>query len=458
MMNISSGAGQLVKKPDTYNTGYILTIALISALGGLLFGFDISVISGAIPFLKQVFNLSGSSLGWAVSSALIGCIFGPFIAGTPSDKFGRRNMLVLCAVFLGVSAVGSGLANSLTTFFVYRFIGGLGVGMASTLSPVYIAEVSPADIRGKLVSLNQLTIVIGILIAYFTNYLLVGIGPNNWRWMFGSEAIPAVIFLVALFFVPESPRWLYKKNRDDEGFAILSKIAGTEYAGNVSVEIKKTLNNEEKGSFRELLNSNLRFVMVIGILLAILQQWCGINVIFFYAPVIFQKTGLGVDSSLFQTIIIGVVNLTFTILAMQLIDKVGRKKLLMIGSAGMVITYILIGACFYFNFLHGIHVLILILMTIAFYAISLAPVVWVLMSEIYPNRIRGEAMSVATFFLWVASFILTLTFPILQENIGESYTFWLYAGICLIGLLFIIRFVPETKGKSLEELEEDLIR
>ncbi len=458
MTNISSGTGQLVKKPDTYNTGYILTIALISALGGLLFGFDISVISGAIPFLKQVFNLSGSSLGWAVSSALIGCIFGPFIAGTPSDKFGRRNMLVLCAAFLGVSAVGSGLANSLTSFFIFRFIGGLGVGMASTLSPVYIAEVSPADIRGKLVSLNQLTIVIGILIAYFTNYLLVGIGPNNWRWMFGSEAIPAVIFLVALFFVPESPRWLYKKNRDDEGFSILSKIAGTDYAGKVSVEIKKTLNNEEKGSFRELLNSNLRFVMVIGILLAILQQWCGINVIFFYAPVIFQKTGIGVDSSLFQTIIIGVVNLTFTIVAMQLIDKVGRKKLLLIGSAGMVITYILIGACFYFNFLHGIHVLILILMTIAFYAISLAPVVWVLMSEIYPNRIRGEAMSVATFFLWVASFILTLTFPILQENIGESYTFWLYAGICLLGWLFIIRYVPETKGKSLEELEEELIR
>jgi MFS family permease len=197
--------------------------------------------------------------------------------------------------------------------------------------------------------------------------------------------------------------------------------------------------------------------MIIGILLAILQQWCGINVIFFYAPVIFQKTGIGINSSLFQTIIIGVVNLTFTIVAMRLIDKVGRKKLLLIGSAGMVITYILIGACFFFNFLHGIHVLILILMTIAFYATSLAPVVWVLISEIYPNRIRGEAMSIATFFLWVASFVLTLTFPILEEHVGESYTFWLYAAICLLGWLFIFRYVPETKGKSLEELEEELI-
>lgn len=456
MMN--SSAEPVLKQAGQYNMGYILTISMISALGGLLFGFDISVISGAIPFLKQVFNLSGSSLGWAVSSALIGCIFGPFIAGTPSDKFGRRNMLVLCAIFLGVSAVGSGMANSLTSFFIYRFIGGLGVGMASTLSPVYIAEVSPADIRGKFVSLNQLTIVIGILIAYFTNYLLVGIGPNNWRWMFASEAFPAVIFLGALFFVPESPRWLYKKKRDDEAFDILTKIAGSDYAKKISGEIKKTMNNEEKGSFKELLHPSLRFVMIIGILLAILQQWCGINVIFFYAPVIFQKTGIGIDSSLFQTIIIGVVNLTFTLVAMRLIDKVGRKKLLLIGSAGMVITYILIGACFFFNFLHGIHVLVLILMTIAFYATSLAPVVWVLISEIYPNRIRGEAMSIATFFLWVASFVLTLTFPILEQHVGESYTFWLYAGICLLGWLFIFRFVPETKGKSLEELEEELIR
>ncbi len=454
----NSSADPLLKQAEQYNMGYLVTISMISALGGLLFGFDISVISGAIPFLKQVFNLSGSSLGWAVSSALIGCIFGPFLAGTPSDRFGRRNLLVLCAVFLAVSAVGSGLANSLTSFFIYRFIGGLGVGMASTLSPVYIAEVSPADIRGKFVSLNQLTIVIGILIAYFTNYLLVGIGPNNWRWMFASEAFPAVIFLAALFFVPESPRWLYKKKRDDEAFDVLNKIAGFEYAKRISGEIKKTLNHEEKGSFKELLNPRLRFVMIIGILLAVLQQWCGINVIFFYAPVIFQKTGIGIDSSLFQTIIIGLVNLTFTIVAMRLIDKVGRKKLLLIGSAGMVVTYLLIGACFYLNFLHGIHVLILILMTIAFYAISLAPVVWVLISEIYPNRIRGEAMSVATFFLWIASFVLTLTFPILQENVGESVTFWLYAGICLLGWLFIYRYVPETKGKSLEELEEELIR
>ncbi len=455
---MKSSTEPVLKQFESYNMGYILLISLISALGGLLFGFDISVISGAIPFLKPVFNLSGSSLGWAVSSALIGCIFGPFIAGRPSDRFGRRNMLVLCAVFLGVSAVGSGLAQSLTSFFIYRFIGGLGVGMASTLSPVYIAEVSPADIRGKFVSLNQLTIVIGILIAYFTNYLLAGIGPNNWRWMFASEVFPAIIFLVALFFVPESPRWLYKKKRDEEAFGVLKRIAGTGYAEKVSREIRRTLTDETKGSFRELLRPGLRFVVVIGIILAILQQWCGINVIFFYAPVIFQKTGIGISSSLFQTIIIGVVNLVFTIVAMRLIDKVGRKRLLLIGSAGMVITYLLIGACFWFNFLHGIQVLVLVLLTIAFYAISLAPVVWVLISEIYPNRIRGEAMSVATFFLWVASFVLTLTFPILQKNVGESFTFWLYAGICLLGWVFVWRFVPETKGRSLEELEEELTR
>jgi len=431
---------------------------MVSALGGLLFGFDISVISGTIPFIRQVFHLTEVTLGWAVSSALIGCILGTFLAGAPSDKFGRRNLLIVSAVLFAISAIGVGLSWSLDSFVIFRLIGGLGVGMASTLSPVYIAEIAPASIRGRFVSLNQLTIVIGILAAYFTNYLLADIGPNNWRWMYATEAAPALLFFIGLFFVPESPRWLIKRGREDDATSIFKNVGGIKFANKVIDDIKRSLANENKGRLRDLIKPELRFVVILGIVLAVFQQWCGINVIFFYAPDIFQKAGIGIHSALFRTILIGVVNLTFTILAMWLVDKVGRKKLLLIGAAGMIVSYSLIGICFFFHLFGGFYLILLVLFAIAFYATSLAPVVWVLISEIYPNRIRGIAMSVATFFLWVASFLLTLTFPILQNSIGDAYTFWLYAAICLAGWLFVVVFVPETKGKSLEELEDLLIK
>jgi len=431
---------------------------MVSALGGLLFGFDISVISGTIPFIRQVFHLTEVTLGWAVSSALIGCILGTFLAGAPSDKFGRRNLLIVSAVLFAISAIGVGLSWSLDSFVIFRLIGGLGVVMASTLSPVYIAEIAPASIRGRFVSLNQLTIVIGILAAYFTNYLLADIGPNNWRWMYATEAAPALLFFIGLFFVPESPRWLIKRGREDDATSIFKNVGGIKFANKVIDDIKRSLANENKGRLRDLIKPELRFVVILGIVLAVFQQWCGINVIFFYAPDIFQKAGIGIHSALFRTILIGVVNLTFTILAMWLVDKVGRKKLLLIGAAGMIVSYSLIGICFFFHLFGGFYLILLVLFAIAFYATSLAPVVWVLISEIYPNRIRGIAMSVATFFLWVASFLLTLTFPILQNSIGDAYTFWLYAAICLAGWLFVVVFVPETKGKSLEELEDLLIK
>ncbi|HKJ33914.1 MAG TPA: sugar porter family MFS transporter [Balneolales bacterium] len=452
-MNVQSDT-----KVPSFNTTYIFTISMVSALGGLLFGFDISVISGTIPFIRQVFHLTEVTLGWAVSSALIGCILGTFLAGAPSDKFGRRNLLIVSAVLFAISAIGVGLSWSLDSFVIFRLIGGLGVGMASTLSPVYIAEIAPASIRGRFVSLNQLTIVIGILAAYFTNYLLADIGPNNWRWMYATEAAPALLFFIGLFFVPESPRWLIKRGREDDATSIFKNVGGIKFANKVIDDIKRSLANENKGRLRDLIKPELRFVVILGIVLAVFQQWCGINVIFFYAPDIFQKAGIGIHSALFRTILIGVVNLTFTILAMWLVDKVGRKKLLLIGAAGMIVSYSLIGICFFFHLFGGFYLILLVLFAIAFYATSLAPVVWVLISEIYPNRIRGIAMSVATFFLWVASFLLTLTFPILQNSIGDAYTFWLYAAICLAGWLFVVVFVPETKGKSLEELEDLLIK
>ncbi len=396
-------------------------------------------------------------LGWAVSSALIGCILGTFLAGAPSEKFGRRKLLLASAILFAISAIGVGASRSLNSFVAFRLVGGLGVGMASTLSPVYIAEVAPASIRGRFVSLNQLTIVVGILVAYFASYFLADIGHNNWRWMYAVEAIPAILFFIGLFFVPESPRWLIKKGRDNDALSIFKNIGGLDFAKRAISQVKKTLANKEQGRLKDLIRPELRFVVIIGIILAIFQQWCGINVIFFYAPAIFQKAGVGIHSALFRTILIGVVNLVFTIVAMWLIDQAGRKKLLLIGAGGMVVSYILIGICFLFSF-SGFYLVLLVLFAVAFYAISLAPVIWVLISEIYPNRIRGVAMSVATFFLWVASFVLTLTFPILQKSIGDAYTFWLYAGICLAGWLFVLFFVPETKGKSLEELEEVLIK
>jgi len=441
-----------------FNTNYIFAVSAVSALGGFLFGFDISVISGTIPYIRKFLNLTSFTLGWAVSSALIGCILGTFLAGAPSEKYGRRRLLMASAILFAVSAIGVALSQSLTSFVIFRLVGGLGVGMASTLSPVYIAELAPANIRGRFVSLNQLTIVIGILAAYFTNYLLADIGPNNWRWMYAVEAVPALLFFIGLFFVPESPRWLIKNNREEKALSIFRNIGGLHYATHIIKEIKETLANEVKGQLNDLIKPEMRFIVIIGIVLAVFQQWCGINVIFFYAPDIFQKAGIGIHSALFRTILIGIVNLTFTVLAMWLVDWVGRKRLLLVGVAGMIVSYTLIGVCFLFPAVGGIYLVLLVLFAVAFYASSLAPVVWVLISEIYPNRIRGVAMSVATFFLWVASFVLTLTFPILQNSIGDAYTFWLYAGICLAGWLFVVFVVPETKGRSLEELEEILIK
>lgn len=441
---------------NTYNNTYIILLSFVAALGGLLFGFDISVISGTIPFLEKEFELDEVALGWAVSSGIIGCIPGALLAGRPSDVFGRKKVLIASAVLFAISAIGSGIAASLTEFFIYRFVGGIAVGMASILSPLYIAEIAPAPLRGRLVSINQLTIVIGILLAYFNNYLLLDLGEDSWRWMLASETLPAILFFVFLFFVPESPRWLIKKGEDEKALEILSKIGSSAY-GKIELSIiKSSLVNETKSKVKDLFRPKIRIVLLIGILLAVFQQFSGINVIFFYAPKIFEQTGDALDSALLQTILIGVVNLSFTFVAIWFIDRIGRKKLLLAGSLGMTLCYILLGYFFYTDQLNGIHVLVVILACIAFYASSLAPVTWVLISEIFPNKIRGMAMAVATFFLWVASFVLTLTFPIMMEVFEGAFTFWIYAGVCALSFLFVLKLVPETKNKSLEEIEKEL--
>ena len=441
------------------NFRYLLTISLVTALGGLLFGFDISVISGTIPFLQEVFNLNEAMKGWVVSSALIGCILGASFSGQLGDKFGRKKVLLVTSILFAVSAIGSGVANSIPTFVLYRILGGLAVGGASVLAPMYIAEVSPAHLRGRMVSINQLTIVIGISLAYYSNYFLLQIGENAWRWMFAAEAVPSLLFFFALFIVPESPRWLVARNRENDANQVLTKVAGTDFARFELSEIKASLvGNEKRGTLKQLFKKKYSFILFLGIFLAVFQQWSGINVIFFYAPDIFAKANLGVDAALFQTTLIGIMNLVFTILSMQVIDKLGRKQLMLIGAAGMAVCYLIIGFLFSSGRTDDWLLLTFIIITPAFFAFGLGTTVWVVLSEIFPNKIRGVAMSVATLSLWIACYLLTLTFPVFVELFNASNTFWLYAVICIIGFLVILKYLPETKGISLEQLGKKLVK
>ena len=441
-----------------FNKPYIIRLAVTAALGGLLFGYDIAVISGTIPFITKVFSLTDWWKGFVVSGLYIGCMIGAAMSGKMSDTYGRKKMLIISAVLFGISSMGSGLANNLFSFFTYRLIGGLGVGAAAMLSPMYIAEITPASIRGRYVAINQFMIVIGILAAYFVNYLLLPVGENAWRWMFIAEVIPSVLFFISMFLVPETPRWLSKNGQYQKAEFVLNKIGNTEFANKTIADIRSTLDNEDKGNLKLLFTKSMRLVLIIGVVLAFFQQWSGINVIFFYAPDIFAQTGAGVESQLFQTVIIGAMNVIFTIVAMWLVEKLGRKKLLLISSAGMAISYIIIGIIFYTNNLSGYILLIFSLVAVASYSTGLAPVTWVVLSEIFPNRIRGQGMAIATLSLWIGTFTLTLTFPALMAAFKGSFTFWLYAVICILGFIFILLKLPETKGKTLEELEKLLTK
>ena len=441
-----------------YNYRYLLSISFATALGGLLFGFDISVISGTIPFLQKYFSLTEAAKGWMVSSALLGCIVGATVSGRLGDRFGRRIILQICAVFFAVSAVGSGFAETVTGFVLYRIMGGLAVGGASVLAPMYIAEVSPAEIRGRMVSINQLAIVFGISLAYYSNYFLLKLGDESWRYMLASGAIPSVVFLISICFVPESPRWLVKRNHPQKAAHILSKIGNEVYAKKELAAIQGSLSEEvRRGTIKDLLKPQMRFVLLLGIFLAIFQQWCGINVIFFYAPDIFAKSNIGLDSALFQTTLIGLTNLLFTLVAMWAIDKIGRKSLMMIGSVGMAVSYLVVGYLMKTGNTSGWMMMFFILLTIALYAISLGPVVWVVIAEIFPNRLRGTGMAAATFFLWISCYTLTLTFPMIMAAIGGNGAFITYSVICMIGAAITYVYLPETKGKSLENIEMELI-
>ncbi|MGH2643086.1 MAG: sugar porter family MFS transporter [Chitinophagaceae bacterium] len=439
---------------SSYNIRYISTLSFISALGGLLFGFDISVISGALPFITPYFHLSEWGKGFAVSSLYLGCMAGCLIAGSISGKYGRKPGLMLSAILFALSAVGVALSHQIGWFIFFRIVGGLGVGMASMLSPMYIAEISPAEIRGRMVAVNQLTIVIGILLTYYLNYLFASFLPTDaWRWMFGCGVIPSLLFFTGMLFVPESPRWLLASGKEEKGENILQKIGGKDYAHQIIHQIESTTRKDSSKGWSVLFDKRILPVLIIGIVLAVYQQFCGINVVFFYAPDIFAKTGAGVQSQLLQTIAIGAVNLVFTVLAMWLVEKAGRRGLMLFGSAALVVCYFIIGCLLKDIAGNGIFLLVMVLLAIASYAVSLAPVTWILISEIFPNHIRSEGVAVATFFLWLACYILTLTFPVIMSKFGGYTAFWIYAGVCVLGFLFVYFKVKETKGKTLEELE-----
>ena len=461
-----------------YNKVFLWLISLVAAMGGFLFGYDWVVVGGAKPFYEPFFHLDTPMLkGWGTSSALIGCMFGALLCFSLSDKYGRRRLLILAGALFSISAVGTAFSGNFTWFNIYRIIGGFGIGIALNLSPMYIAEMSPQHIRGKLVSLNQLLVMFGILAAQLANWQISLYdtqmpvdatdeiirqswnGQMGWRWMFGAETLPAIIFFILMILMPESVRWLVKNGQDEKALKVLTKLGGPVYAQKEVQSIKMTISAEEvsKVHFGELLNPKLFKILLLGIFLAVLQQWCGMNVIFYYAADIFQAAGYNLKEMMLQIVVIGGIMVVSVFGTIAIIDRVGRKFLMVLGTGALAVIYLIEGYFFHIG-IKGLPIVILTLASVAAYSLTLAPVVWVILSEIFPNRIRGAAMSLAAVALWIGNFSLTFTFPSIKENLGWTLNFWLYALICLVGLLVVAFKLPETKGKSLEEIEELLTK
>ena len=430
---------------NNYSRGFLYFICAVSAMGGLLFGYDWVVIGGAKPFYELYFGISDSPLlqGVAMSTALVGCLIGAMVAGAAADKYGRKPLLIVAAVLFTLSAIATGLFNDFTLFNIARFIGGMGIGVASALSPMYIAEVSPTEIRGRMVSLNQMTIVLGILAAQVVNMLLArdtSVAESQawnlewgWRWMFWAETLPAALFLLMSFFIPESPVYLRMK---------------------AAMTSQQT---EREAGLKELMQSKYAKVLLLGLVIAVFQQWCGTNVIFNYAQEIFVGAGFDVDGMFINIVITGIANVIFTVVALYTIEKWGRRTLILLGAGGLGLIYLTLGTCYFFE-VKGFAMVCLVVAAISTYAMTLGPVTWTLLAEIFPNRIRGIAMATCTFALWVGCCTLTFSFPSMNAALGSSGSFWIYSAICFCAFIFLFRRCPETKGKSLEELEKELVK
>jgi len=466
----------------TANTRFTVRVALIVALGGFLMGFDASVISGVVSFIGPEFDLTNIQLGWAVASLTLTSTLAMMISGPISDRYGRKPVLKAAALLFTISAIASAVAPDFITLVAARMLGGFGVGAALIIAPMYIAEIAPADVRGRMVSFNQLNIVIGISVAYFSNFLILNLGQSdiawtqaihlgdwNWRWMLGVEALPAFFYFLALFSVPESPRWLVMHGKSDKALGIMERVSGKSKAKEDLDAVRLSLDadvNQEKGTLKELFLPAMRLVLTIGIVIAVLQQITGINSVFFYAPMIFEQSGIGTDAAFMQAILVGIVNLVATVVAILLIDKLGRRPLLISGLVIIASSMMLLAYGFgsadqgasgeLINMNPGL-ILFGILGFVAGFGISLGPVMWVLFSELFPNRIRGIAISFCGLINSSISFMVQLVFPWELENFGPSLTFLIYGSFAIIGLIFVLRVVPETKGRSLEELEAELV-
>jgi SP family sugar porter-like MFS transporter len=461
-----------------YNRQFILLVTLTAAMGGFLFGYDWVVIGGAKPFYEPFFGLETTTQkGWGTSSALIGCMVGALACVFMADKYGRKRLLIIAGLLFTISAIGTALATNFFWFNFYRIVGGVAMGIALNLSPMYIAEIAPPEKRGMYVSINQLLIMIGVLMAQLVNWQIALLdtslavdatnetiaqswsGLYGWRWMFGAETLPALIFFLLMFFVPESVRWLVKNGQTEKAEKILVRIGGEEYAVNQIKDVQLTVSRDDVGhvNFKELLSPRILKLVGIGVFLSFLQQWSGLNVVIYYASDIFQAAGYNLKEMMLNIVVIGGVMVLSVIVTMLTVDKLGRKTLLLFGTSTMAIVYALIGYCFYSNYT-GMVIVLLVLANVMFYSITLAPLLWVVLSEIFPNRIRGAAMSIAALAHWVGNFSLTFTFPAIKENLGWANNFWLYGLICAVGFVVIWFILPETKGKTLEEIELQVVK
>ena len=462
-------------KSSLISNTYIGIVCSIASLGGLLFGFDTAVISGTFSFVEQYFLLNEIQVGWFASSALVGAIIGALISGGLSDKFGRKPILTIASFLFFFSALACTLPKSFIFLILARLIGGVGVGIASVLSPLYISEFSPSKIRGKLIALYQLSIVVGILLAYFSNWLLLNFSKESfslfketeilnkifvsevWRGMFGLEMIPSGLFILLLFLIPESPRWLIKNNKHEKGLNLLLKINGEIVANKEFTDIKNSI-KQYKGKISELLKPGFRLALLVGVGLSVFGQFTGVNIIIYYGPSILENAGFKLDGALQFQLAIGLINLIFTIIALWKIDSWGRRPLLLYGMSSVFISLIIISFLFKFGSDQGILILIMLCVYIASLAISINAVIWVLIGEIFPNKIRGSAMSIVTFTNWSTNFLTAFIFPWFIEKIGIAGGFFTFSGMCLIGIIFFKKYIPETKGKSLEEIENYWIR
>ncbi len=458
---------------NQFNKSFVYAVCIVSAMGGLLFGYDWVVIGGAKPFYELYFGIadSASLQGLAMTVALIGCMIGALLCGSLADRIGRKKLLIIASLIFLISSAAVGASKGFMFFLASRFVSGVGIGLASGLSPMYIAEVAPTSVRGKLVSLNQLTIVFGILAAQITNWLIAedipsGMGTAEiaaswngqmaWRWMFWAAMVPSALFFLFALFIPESPRWLALKGRDSSSLDILTKVGGRDYATKELESIKSTnIIANTQGGLKLLFSNPYRKVLLLGVVIAIFQQWCGTNVIFNYAQEIFQSAGYEIGDVLFNIVVTGIANVVFTFIAIFTVDRWGRRVLMLMGAGGLCGIYLVLGTCYFFH-VSSFFMIILVVAAIACYAMTLGPCTWVLLSEIFPNKVRAVAVATSTFALWVGSSTLTYTFPLLNKTLGSFGTFWIYSGVCLFGFLFMHKFLPETKGKSLEQLEKEL--